>query len=627
MIVGRHLRIIVVTIALALTLPVQRVAAVPPTAPANTAGSSCNIATSTDLTAISTSTNTATLWRLTCNWSPVNLSNSGAARHEQRPFTGGCGGVSPVACGPTDGASVTGTYEIGMVNYSGTPSSSDITLRHGAITSGVRCTPTTGGWSMTLDPSGTHATWQWRCSNYTSLTGFGNSNVMIEDMILVAGPLGAAVNPMGGAVGGGVCGILPASLTGYTTWRGSCNRVTWANINTADTQYTWQPPSPCEALRMYIPNPGRVIAPGGALSFEFLSGWAGLEATNEAVLSYRWAPDDAWKPLHDFTPVFGTDPGPEWTMPNYSGRSQTGVNFEVRCVDDTTTLYLRGDNSVGDADPQVSRACASLTIGWPEEGIYGGGDSIGLSFVLTDSAGADEIDELVVSAGRFGSEQTDTIDTVTDVDTIGFSDFDGTPTALPIGPGAYVTTFSFTNEWNTDDGLALRCHDGTGYRNFTFTAPSGVGKAPLPEGYDDRFDECLEGVNFGWRPSSWVPAFFRTTGCVAQVLFVPIDSDIAVLTDGASEAGEKAPISYVVAVGGELQGMLSGAPAAVDAGRNGCLTVLGQMDEIGLDDPTTACPSMLDGSTMTTARSIMGAGAWVLIALGFFGATKRMISK
>lgn len=381
------------------------------------------------------------------------------------------------------------------------------------------------------------------------------------------------------------------------------------------------PSSACQTLTMFIAEPGRTIAVGGTLNATFTSGWPAVMASSTVQLRYRWAPGDAWTKFYDATTGGGLIPSTQ-TFTNRTSGPRAGVTLEVHCTNDGNT-YVRGDNSPGVDDPQPARPCTGLTLAWMDEGIYSAGETVWLT--ATIAAGAGNVTGLLINQGRFGNTQTYTVDEVIPSSSITWLAPGGVPASFPIGAGEYKVGFDLEDEWTTDDGIYVRCQDATGYLNFQYKAPAAVGKVPLPEGYDDRFNDCLDGVDFGWRPSAWVPAFFRTTGCVAQVLFVPIESDLEAMTGEAEAVAERAPISYIVAVGGEMSGMLSGAPAAVDAGRNGCLTVLGPMDEIGLE-AQTACPSTLDGANITTARSIMGAGSWVLIGLGFFGATRRLIS-
>lgn len=423
------------------------------------------------------------------------------------------------------------------------------------------------------------------------------------------------------AFGAATTSTAPGAETGFYMWN--------SDYDAAMPPSRWGPevvPDVCANLDMFLAEPGRTFKPGEFASVEFLGFDAETFGDFVTLLRARWSPSDpwftVWEPAGVLNPVPPSDP---LLIRNSTTGNRSGVTLEIECTDiEDRVRYLRGDTSSSET-PQPTRACAAMVLGWPEEGTYSGGDVLGISAVVSTSAGSDQIEGLVVGGGRFGNEQTDTLTEITPVLSITFLDFDGTPVAFPVGAGAYLARFSFPLDWTTDDGLFLRCEDGSGYLNFQYKAPAPVGKLPLPEGYDDRFEDCLDGVDFGWRPSSWVPAFFRTTGCVAEVLFVPIDSDVEAMTAGAEAASERAPISYVVSVGGEMVGMLSGAPEAVDAGRNGCLTVLGPMEEAGLDEAQVACPSQLDGSRMTTARSVMGAGAWVAIGLSFFGATRKLI--
>lgn len=597
MIVGRYLRSFLVVALLGITLsfaiegaPRAQAATIAPTT-----GSSC-VATIAGLTSSNTITANATPReiRFKCYYDPT------ADRYLNGTYSRPGGGCITVALPTADGTSSGGYPCPGSTNYNMQYLTPVVTLSatgYVEFTTSVSC-PTSCTSSATHYRQFTTSRW-------------------------------AGIRFSGGTVTGSAATSFWMGMgqTGSTAHRDQYTGyyVPESDFAAAAPPYRWAAEygvPACEQLRMFIANPGRTIAPGATINATFTEGWPAVMDSDSVLLRYRWSPTDPWVTFYNAATAGGLIPSTQ-TFTNSTGSPRAGVTLEVHCAGDGGA-YLRGDNSPGGVTPQDPRPCDVVTLGWPDEGIYGGGDPVWLDINVGDTED-DAIIGLLVGGGRFGSEQSDSISTVIDVDSITWLAPGGVEESMPIGPGSYKGAFIFDQDWSTDDGLYVKCEDADGFRTLQYKAPAGVGKVPLPEGYDTRFDDCLDGVDYGWRPSSWVPAFFRSTGCVAQVLFVPIDSDIEAMTDQAGAVAERAPISYIVAVGGEMTGMLSGAPAAVDAGRNGCLTVLGPMDEIDLE-AQTACPSTLDGANITTARSIMGAGSWVLIGLGFFGATRRLIS-
>lgn len=402
-------------------------------------------------------------------------------------------------------------------------------------------------------------------------------------------------------------------------------KVSWDSYVANEPSYRWGPSAlepHCEDLRMFIADPGVPVGRGGSLEVEFTEAWEDLVFAEQAKLRYRWSPADPWVQFFDAATATSSPPA-VWTFINSSSGARSGVTFEVECSNWGDTAYIRGDNSAGGSEPQAARACAALTVGWMPEGIYPGSENVGLSLAV-GSTGTDEIDELLVGGGRFGAPwSSPTIDEVTPVSSITFLNPVGTPEALPVGEGVYLARFTPDETFNTDDGVFLRCHDGTGYLNFQFKPPSGVGKV-VEEGYGDRFEECMQSVDFGWRPSSWVPSLLRTGTCIMQVIFVPSEGDVAVLFEHAEALKSKAPIGYVVELGGLAYELIDDAPAALAAHRNDCMPVpIPQFG--GADGDQELCLDQFGGG-WTEMRFFASAAMWGAFVWWGWGAVRRNIA-
>lgn len=615
---GRYLRPVAVVVGLALGLPVVTggtVTAMPLMPRVSAAvtddmvGSSCVIAVSNDQAAIDASWSTSATIKLKCNWSPLNHGTVQTAEAIVFPDNTACDPGFINCAIRTTGVTTTITFW----NYTGTPTGTPY-QRHGAADGARTCTMSN---YSAVRTGSLAAEYTFKCSA-TANGGFGCNCAHLENAFIT----GSGTTPFAGIGTGGTTHGNIASGS-QTTWTGSFKRVTWATFDATEPEYTWDPPEACETLRMYIANPGRTINPGASMDVDFTSGIPALVLTGTGVLRYRWSPTDPWVAMYDAATYTGLVPT-AWTVTNATGGARTGVTFEVECTG-AGTAYLRGDNSAGEATPQAPRPCAAVVINWPDEGSYGPAETVPFSFVVGNSAGGD-VTGMVISGGRFGNAQSDTVDVVTDASTVTFSDLDGTPGAFPVGPGGYLASFSFTNEWITDDGLFARCEDADGYLNLQYQAPATVGKLPIPEGYGDRFETCLDGVNFGWRPSSWVPAFFRTTACVAQVLFVPVDSDVTAFVDGWDALSAKAPVSFVSETGTAMYGLFDDLPSSLTAHRTDCTEVLPDSPDIGAPTGVSICPADLSSGTLTLVRGFLAAGVYIGTAFFLWQSTRRVLA-
>lgn len=417
--------------------------------------------------------------------------------------------------------------------------------------------------------------------------------------------------------------------TGFDTSKSGL-MIRWDEYETTMPPYRWgdevDPPSLCETADMYLAEPGRLFAPGEFAAVEWLGADPADFTDSVQRLRYRWSPSDPWTVLWERAGVL--NPGPPPAEPtlvrNNTTGGRLGTTLEIECTDlNDVVRYLRGDTS-SSTDPQVARPCSGLVVSWPDEGIYPGGEAVSFTFAVRD--GYDGIEGLIMGGGRFGGEQSDPVTNITDVGTISFLNPSGDPASYPLGAGQYIARFTFDDTWNTDDGLFLSCDDDAGTLNFQYKAPSGVGKLPLPETYGDRFDECLDGVNFGWRPSSWVPAFFRTTGCVAEVLFVPVGSDIDAFLDGWGAISSKAPLSFIVETGSMLYGFFDDLPSTLTAHRSDCVDVLGASPEVGAEDGVEICPVDLASAPVTLVRNVLAAGVYLGYGWGLWQSTRRVLS-
>lgn len=379
----------------------------------------------------------------------------------------------------------------------------------------------------------------------------------------------------------------------------------------------------CEQLRMFIANPGRTIAPGATINATFTEGWPAVMDSDSVLLRYRWSPTDPWVTWYNAATAGGLIPSTQ-TFTNSTGGPRTGVTLEVHCAGDGGS-YLRGDNSPGGVTPQQPRPCDVLTLGWPDEGNYSGGEPVWLD-INVGTTDPDSIVGLLVGGGRFGNEQTDVVASVIDVDSITWLAPGGVTESFPIGSGSFKGSFMFDLDWTTDDGLYVKCEDAAGFRTLQYIAPSGVGKLPVPETYGNRLDLCLDGVNFGIRPSSWLPSFFKTSACFAQVMFVPLDDDVSGFLDDWDALAAKAPISFVVEVGTALMSTFSDTPSQLAAHRNDCLEVLDAEDEVGESADVSVCPSTLSSPTLTTVRGFLAGAVYLGTGLGLYTATRKLIS-
>lgn len=393
-------------------------------------------------------------------------------------------------------------------------------------------------------------------------------------------------------------------------------------------RWTAEPEVPsCLALRMFIANPGRTIDPGQSLEVDFVTGWGDVMFSPTTLLRYRWSPTDPFVTFYNASTSTATLPQVQ-SFTNNTGSARTGVTFEVHCAGDGGA-YIRGDNSEGSPTPQQKRACAALTVRWPEEAIYDGGEDVWLTLDVGDTD--DEILWIVVHGGRFGNEQSYTLGSVTPVDTITFLNPAGTPHEFPLTTGSYKASFEFENAWNTDDGLAIRCEDADGFLNLQYKAPAAVGKVPIPEGYSDRYEECMSDANFGWRPSSWVPGLIRTGTCVIQVVFVPSEADFNRLADRTDDLMTKSPFGQINESATLLFSFFDDLPDAVDEHRDECMSLggfkLGNGEGGVMGDEVELCPQQLANGVpeIGTIRNLVAVILWAAIAWNMVTATRRVM--
>lgn len=410
--------------------------------------------------------------------------------------------------------------------------------------------------------------------------------------------------------------------TGHWVWS--------IDFDTAMPPYRWGDEyidSRCKSLDMYIDAPGRTFAPG---EFAFVE-WLGAtpEDIGDGVVSlrYRWAPHlpfvSLWQRAGVLNPVPPIEPTP---VRNNDTVPHNAVTLEIECRDpEGGVYYLRGDSSWS-GTPQQPRACAALTVTWPPvEAFYDEDEAAQATLTIADTTD-DEIEALTFSISPGLSLYSDEVSQVRDTSTTTWVDPLGDLVSLPIGAGQYIASFSFEAAWTPDDGLALSCEDSAGRLNLPYSYPRGIGKGvdDPDDDYDRRFSECIGNTGFGIRPSSWVPGLLKGTSCVLQVVFVPIQSDVDSLVDGANEIRNKAPIGYVEELGGYAYDVVDDTPAALAAHREDCTSV--PLPEFGGgEDDAELCLHEMTGP-WAEMRFFAGAGMWAAWSWWGWGAIRRNIA-
>lgn len=177
---------------------------------------------------------------------------------------------------------------------------------------------------------------------------------------------------------------------------------------------------------------------------------------------------------------------------------------------------------------------------------------------------------------------------------------------------------------DVDNFFHWRCTDAQGIWYVKAAVIVGGGFPGVVGVPDDSLAGCVQG-SFGLNPSSWAPALINAGSCTVIFLVVPSDDAVDSLAASATAITERAPISYVAEVGPDLVGTFTGAPAAVTAHRDDALVLMpsGLIEDLPAQ---SIAPADLDGSTQSTARSIIGVCAWVTFAWMLWQMTRRLIS-
>lgn len=185
-------------------------------------------------------------------------------------------------------------------------------------------------------------------------------------------------------------------------------------------------------------------------------------------------------------------------------------------------------------------------------------------------------------------------------------------------------TYTIESEFDDsiDNFMQFRCQDYQGYW-YKIVRNGGFASAPIGDD-DDSSAGCISSASFGLNPSSWAPGILRAGVCLVGVLWLPTDDGVAGLKADAEAVTERAPLSYVLEVGGSLTGTFDDASASIVAHRNDCLMVLpgGLVDGMVAE----ACPADFDSPTLSTFRQMIGVGAWFTFGLALWAMTRRLIA-
>lgn len=609
-----------VTIAVCGSLVVSA-AAVADVPPPDVVGTSCLISNSSDATTASAAVGSAVVFRLKCNWSPYDTSRPHAGWYPAlRPFdNNGC--ASTTVC---DDFTPTMLW---FQEYTGTPSSSDLTVRHGAATRGVICNVT--AFTVVDGPIPADATsgeWSWRCSSWTNW--FGANNVTLDNATLLFGSSGSPSQAIGSgvAIGGGADSDLTPG-TG-TSWSGSLDWVTAAGFDAADPLYDWSvdPAAGCERLSFTGPSGSTVWRKGAPLTFTV--SWT--EGNAPAMLWLRFPLSGLLSQYADGTTVtFGSGPvnvpagfvpyatpgvsnvsdpvDGEWTFDGTEsitidqlGPDARASDLLIMCIFNDSEGVEYGfhpwsGSSVSDVPPL--RQCSLLGIARPAAAIDG---EFTVLFHAAIASGSSDVGPVTVDRWD-GADWVNVFEDQT---------FGGDDPPVPyvmdsLGQGV--------------EELRFRCTDADGVLEGG-RITGGPGYVAIVVG-DDGF--CDVG-DVGLNPSSWLPAGGRLLGCVARSLFVPSDESLNRLQASADELTERAPVSFLSETLPLVSGSMSGAASAIEANGAGCLTLMpaGLLDGLGAQ---SACPSTVDSSGLSTVRTLIGSAFWIGAAWSLFLITRKLV--